>query len=200
MSSDRNGLARGPLVVISGPSGSGKSTLVREVLKDRSLPLEVSISATTRQIRPGEKDGKDYFFWDKERFLREAKQGAFLEWAEVYGNYYGTLKSEVDARRNRGKGVILEIDVQGAGQIRDHGDITRSIFVLPPDWGACEARLRARGTETEETLEKRLHSAREEMRRADEYDFQVVNEDLFRAVDRIKELIRPLFEERCCND
>lgn len=196
MSSERNGPARGPLVVISGPSGSGKSTLVREVLKDRDLPLEASISATTRKIRPGEKDGKDYFFWDKDRFLQEAKSGAFLEWAEVYGNYYGTLKSEVEARRNRGKGVILEIDVQGAGQIREHGDITRSIFVLPPDWDACEARLRARGTETEATLEKRLQSAREEMRRSEEYDFKVVNDDLFKAVDRIKELIRPLFEER----
>lgn len=193
MSSNDGSPKKGPLIVISGPSGSGKSTLVREVLKDSSLPLEVSISATTRKIRAGEIDGRDYYFWDKERFQEEAKNGAFLEWAEVYGNFYGTLKAEVESRRLRGKGVILEIDVQGAGQIRQNGDITRSIFVLPPDWNACEARLRARGTETEATLAKRLESAREEMRRSVEYDFQVVNDDLVKAVDKIKELIRPLF-------
>lgn len=193
MSSNDGSPKKGPLIVISGPSGSGKSTLVREVLKDSSLPLEVSISATTRKIRAGEIDGRDYYFWDKERFQEEARKGAFLEWAEVYGNFYGTLKAEVESRRLRGKGVILEIDVQGAGQIRQNGDITRSIFVLPPDWNACEARLRARGTETEVTLAKRLESAREEMRRSVEYDFQVVNDDLVKAVDKIKELIRPLF-------
>ncbi len=193
MSSNDGSPKKGPLIVISGPSGSGKSTLVREVLKDSSLPLEVSISATTRKIRAGEIDGRDYYFWDKERFQEEAKNGAFLEWAEVYGNFYGTLKAEVESRRLRGKGVILEIDVQGAGQIRQNGDITRSIFVLPPDWNACEARLRARGTETEATLAKRLESAREEMQRSVEYDFQVVNDDLVKAVDKIKELIRPLF-------
>lgn len=193
MSSNDGSPKKGPLIVISGPSGSGKSTLVREVLKDSSLPLEVSISATTRKIRAGEIDGRDYYFWDKERFQEEAKNEAFLEWAEVYGNFYGTLKAEVESRRLRGKGVILEIDVQGAGQIRQNGDITRSIFVLPPDWNACEARLRARGTETEATLAKRLESAREEMRRSVEYDFQVVNDDLVKAVDNIKELIRPLF-------
>lgn len=193
MSSNDGSPKKGPLIVISGPSGSGKSTLVREVLKDSTLPLEVSISATTRKIRAGEIDGRDYYFWDKERFQEEAKNGAFLEWAEVYGNFYGTLKAEVESRRLRGKGVILEIDVQGAGQIRQNGDITRSIFVLPPDWNACEARLRARGTETEATLAKRLESAREEMRRSVEYDFQVVNDDLVKAVDKIKELIRPLF-------
>jgi guanylate kinase len=193
MSSNDGSPKKGPLIVISGPSGSGKSTLVREVLKDSSLPLEVSISATTRKIRAGEIDGRDYYFWDKERFQEEAKNGAFLEWAEVYGNFYGTLKAEVESRRLRGKGVILEIDVQGACQIRQNGDITRSIFVLPPDWNACEARLRARGTETEATLAKRLESAREEMQRSVEYDFQVVNDDLVKAVDKIKELIRPLF-------
>ncbi|MFN5289115.1 MAG: guanylate kinase [Gemmataceae bacterium] len=193
MSSDAGRPKKGPLIVISGPSGSGKSTLVREVLKDSTLPLEVSISATTRKIRAGEIDGRDYYFWEKERFQQEAGKGAFLEWAEVYGNFYGTLKTEVESRRMRGKGVILEIDVQGAGQIRQNGDITRSIFVLPPDWNACEARLRARGTETEATLAKRLESAREEMRRSVEYDFQVVNDDLVKAVDKIKELIRPLF-------
>ena len=193
MSSNDGSPKKGPLIVISGPSGSGKSTLVREVLKDSSLPLEVSISATTRKIRAGEIDGRAYYFWDKECFQEEARKGAFLEWAEVYGNFYGTLKAEVESRRLRGKGVILEIDVQGAGQIRQNGDITRSIFVLPPDWNACEARLRARGTETEATLAKRLESAREEMRRSVEYDFQVVNDDLVKAVDKIKELIRPLF-------
>jgi guanylate kinase len=186
----------GPLIIISGPSGSGKSTLVKELLKDKSLPLEGATSVTTRKKRPFEVDGVDYFFWDKEMFQNEVAKGSFLEWAEVYGNYYGTLISEVDSRRVRGIGVVLEIDVQGAGQIRKTGAISKSIFVVPPDMKACEARLRARGTETEETLVKRLASAKQEMEQATEYDFKVVNDDLEKAVAKIKDFIRPLFLER----
>ncbi len=187
---------RGPLIIISGPSGSGKSTLVKELLKDEAIPLEGAVSVTTRKKRPFEVDGSDYFFWDKDLFQAEVAKGSFLEWAEVYGNYYGTLISEVDARRGRGTGVVLEIDVQGAGQIRKTGAISKSIFVVPPDMKACEARLRARGTETEETLAKRLASANLEMEQAAEYDFKVVNDDLEKAVATIKDFIRPLFLER----
>lgn len=186
----------GPLVIISGPSGSGKSTLVKELLNDKTLSLEGATSVTTRKKRPFEVDGVDYFFWDKEIFQKEVANGSFLEWAEVYGNYYGTLISEVDARRMRGIGVVLEIDVQGANQIRKTGAISKSIFVVPPDMKACEARLRARGTETEETLAKRLASAKQEMDQAAEYDFKVVNDDLEIAVVKIKDFIRPLFLER----
>ncbi|MCY2941618.1 MAG: guanylate kinase [Planctomycetota bacterium] len=186
----------GPLIIISGPSGSGKSTLVKELLKDKSMPLEGAISATTRTKRQFEVDGVDYFFWDKGMFQQEVAKGSFLEWAEVYGNYYGTLISEVDARRRRGAGVVLEIDVQGAGQIRKTGSVSQSIFVVPPDMKACEARLRSRGTETEETLIKRLASAKHEMEQAVEYDFKVVNDDLEKAVEKIKDFVRPLFLER----
>ena len=184
---------KGPLIIISGPSGSGKSTLVRELLKDKSIPLEVAVSATTRKIRQFEVDGVDYFFWDKDKFKKEVASGSFLEWAEVYGNFYGTLVSEVESRRLRGAGVVLEIDVQGAGQIRKTGEISKSIFVVPPDMKACEARLRARGTETEETLVKRLASAKKELEQSVEYDFTVVNDDLEIAVEKIKGFIRPLF-------
>jgi guanylate kinase len=187
---------KGPLIIISGPSGSGKSTLVRELLKDKSIPLEVAVSATTRKIRQFEVDGVDYFFWDKDKFKKEVASGSFLEWAEVYGNFYGTLVSEVENRRLRGAGVVLEIDVQGAGQIRKTGEISKSIFVVPPDMKACEARLRARGTETEETLVKRLASAKKELEQSVEYDFTVVNDDLEIAVEKIKGFIRPLFLER----
>lgn len=187
---------KGPLIIISGPSGSGKSTLVRELLKDKSIPLEVAVSATTRKIRQFEVDGVDYFFWDKDKFKKEVVSGSFLEWAEVYGNFYGTLVSEVENRRLRGAGVVLEIDVQGAGQIRKTGEISKSIFVVPPDMKACEARLRARGTETEETLVKRLASAKKELEQSVEYDFTVVNDDLEIAVEKIKGFIRPLFLER----
>lgn len=187
---------KGPLIIISGPSGSGKSTLVRELLKDKSIPLEVAVSATTRKIRQFEVDGVDYFFWDKDKFKKEVTSGSFLEWAEVYGNFYGTLVSEVESRRLRGAGVVLEIDVQGAGQIRKTGEISKSIFVVPPDMKACEARLRARGTETEETLVKRLASAKKELEQSVEYDFTVVNDDLEIAVEKIKGFIRPLFLER----
>ena len=185
-----------PLIIISGPSGSGKSTLVRELLKDKSIPLEVAVSATTRKIRQFEVDGVDYFFLDKDKFKKEVASGSFLEWAEVYGNFYGTLVSEVESRRLRGAGVVLEIDVQGAGQIRKTGEISKSIFVVPPDMKACEARLRARGTETEETLVKRLASAKKELEQSVEYDFTVVNDDLEIAVEKIKGFIRPLFLER----
>lgn len=187
---------KGPLIIISGPSGSGKSTLVRELLKDKSIPLEVAVSATTRKIRQFEVDGVDYFFWDKDKFKKEVASGSFLEWAEVYGNFYGTLVSEVEIRRLRGAGVVLEIDVQGAGQIRKTGEISKSIFVVPPDMKACESRLRARGTETEETLVKRLASAKKELEQSVEYDFTVVNDDLEIAVEKIKGFIRPLFLER----
>ena len=187
---------KGPLIIISGPSGSGKSTLVRELLKDKSIPLEVAVSATTRKIRQFEVDGVDYCFWDKDKFKKEVASGSFLEWAEVYGNFYGTLVSEVESRRLRGAGVVLEIDVQGAGQIRKTGEISKSIFVVPPDMKACEARLRARGTETEETLVKRLASAKKELEQSVEYDFTVVNDDLEIAVEKIKGFIRPLFLER----
>jgi guanylate kinase len=187
---------KGPLIIISGPSGSGKSTLVRELLKDKSIPLEVAVSATTRKIRQFEVDGVDYFFWDKDKFKKEVASGSFLEWAEVYGNFYGTLVSEVESRRLRGAGVVLEIDVQGAGQIRKTGEISKSIFVVPPDMKACESRLRARGTETEETLVKRLASAKKELEQSVEYDFTVVNDDLEIAVEKIKGFIRPLFLER----
>src|SRR6516162_1217798 len=107
-------MALGPLIILSGPSGSGKSTVIRRLLAEAGLPLRLSVSATTRPPRPGEREGVDYYFWTRERFVQQAAAGAFLEWAEVHGsNLYGTLRSEVDAHRAKGQGVILDIDVQG---------------------------------------------------------------------------------------
>src|SRR5436309_11636858 len=111
-------MTKGPLIIVSGPSGTGKSTIVKRLLADPELPLRLSVSATTRRPRPGEKDGVQYHFWSRERFLQEKEAGAFLESAEVHGQYYGTLKREVEPYREQGKGVILDIDVQGAAQIR----------------------------------------------------------------------------------
>src|SRR4051794_1735216 len=118
----------GPLIILSGPSGSGKSTIVARLLQAADSPLRLSVSATTRPPRPGERDGVHYHFWTRERFQREIEAGGFLEWAEVFGNYYGTPRSEVEPFRARGVGVILDIDVQGAAQVRAQCPDAVSIF------------------------------------------------------------------------
>src|SRR5262245_57171245 len=142
---------RGPLIVVSGPSGSGKSTVLGRALAPGDLPVRLAVSATTRQPRPGERDGVNYHYWDRARFEKEIAADGFLEWAQVFGgNYYGTLRSEVEPFRDKGTGVILEIDVQGWDQVRRRCPELVSIFVVPPSLEVLEQRLRSRGTETEE--------------------------------------------------
>jgi len=174
----------GTLIVLSGPSGVGKSTLVAKV-RAKHPELEFSVSCTTRAPRPGEEHGRHYFFLTREEFDRRLAADEFLEHATVFQNSYGTLKSEVLKRLRDGKDVLLDIDTQGARQIRAAAakdeEIRRSavfVMILPPSLPALEARLRGRSTETEEQLKLRISAAAGELARFREYDFAVVNDDL----------------------
>jgi guanylate kinase len=184
---------KGLLVVISAPSGTGKTTLTHMLLKE--FPnMEFSVSYTTRPPRPGEVNGKDYFFVDRETFERMIEEGDFLEWAEVYGNLYGTSKSQVLKALNEGKDIILDIDTQGALQVKKNFPEAVLIFVLPPSLSELERRLRRRGTDDEETIERRLRVVREEIKRAPLYDYIVVNDVLEIAFENLKSIIRA---EKC---
>jgi guanylate kinase len=187
-------MTKGPLIILSGPSGSGKSTLLARLLDQTDLPLHVSVSATTRSPRGGETDGKHYYFWTRERFEEARHAGDFLEWAEVHGCLYGTLRSEVDPYRSQGIGVILDIDVQGAIQVRRLYPDSVSVFLRTDSQATYEARLRLRGTEMEESIRRRLAGAARELEHAGEYDYQVVNEDLGTAVAEVDSIIRRQFE------
>jgi len=189
-------MSTGPLVIVSGPSGCGKSTVIARVLARGELPLRLSVSATTRARRGKEVDGVHYHYWDRDRFLREVEAGSFIEWAEVHGRLYGTLRAEVDPYRGRGKGVILDIDVQGAEQVRRCCPDHVSVFLRTSSDEVLERRLRMRGTETEEAILLRLANARRELARAGEYQFQVINDDLEPAVARLTEIIRDAFGRR----
>ena len=182
----------GRLIVVSGASGSGKSTLLRLALQDPRVKARRSVSATTRPPRPGEVEGRDYFFRSRPDFEAGVAQGAFLEWAEVHGNLYGTPLEAVQRRLALGDCVILEIDVQGALQVRDRIPSTVLIFIRPPDFETLEARLRNRSTEDASTLALRLENARIETEQASLYDHQLLNEDLDRAAEDLVELLDSL--------
>jgi guanylate kinase len=184
----------GPLIILSGPSGSGKSTVLDRLLAESDLPLHVSVSATTRLPRSGEVDGKHYHFWTRQRFEKAQRAGEFLEWAEVHGCLYGTLRSEVEPYRAQGRGVILDIDVQGAAVIRRLYPDSVSIFLRTSSLQTYEARLRQRGTEKEEAIQRRLAAARRELAHAGEYDYQIVNDDLATAVAEVERIVRRQFE------
>lgn len=183
-------MKQGPLFILSGPSGSGKSTVLRALLEPGDLPLRLSVSATTRSSRPGELDGKDYWFWTMERFLQGVNAGAFLEHAQVHGNYYGTLRDEVFPYRDRGQGVILEIDTQGAAQVLRVCPESILIFLRASSLEEYEKRLRKRHTETEASIERRLAAARGELACADRYHYQVVNDEVKMAVARLREIVQ----------
>ena len=175
---------RGMLLVLSAPSGAGKTTLVKRLLAhDRGLRF--SISYTTRKPRPGETDGKDYCFVDAPTFARMVGAGEFLEHAEVFGNCYGTSKSQVDALLAAGHDVVLEIDWQGARQIRANAPACQTVFILPPSTAELERRLRDRATDSEDVIRRRLAQSLDDMAHWDEFDFVVVNEVLDEAVDDI---------------
>jgi guanylate kinase len=182
----------GRLIIISGPSGAGKSTIVRRLLNECPLPLELSISATTRQPRPGEVDRRDYFFISDNRFAELRTAGAFLECKEVFGRgiWYGTLAERVKDGLAAGKWVILEIDVEGAAAVlsRDISPIT--IFLHPGGMDELERRLRSRGTESEAAIERRLEVARGEMEALPRYDHEIINRQLDATVEAICQLLQ----------
>ncbi len=178
----------GVLVVVSGPSGVGKGTVCAALFR-RDPDSVLSVSATTRPPRPMDVEGKTYHFLTREEFLSRREQGAFLEWAEVYGNFYGTLRSEVQRLREQGKNVILEIDTQGARQIKAAAPDCVSVFILPPSLEELRARISGRGTESPEVLELRLSKAEEEMAQAAHYDYRIVNDDVERAAGELAQII-----------
>lgn len=183
---------KGLLIVISGPSGTGKGTVCKELLKRE--PFWISVSATTRQPRVGEIDGKSYYFLTKEEFKKKIELKEFLEYAEVYGNFYGTPKDKVMEVLNQGKDVILEIDIQGALKVKENYPEGVFIFILPPSMEELKKRITNRGTETEESLMTRFKSAYKEINYVSKYNYAVVNDEVVNAVDKIKSIINA---EKC---
>lgn len=181
----------GRMIVMSGPAGAGKSTVVRELIKQCSLPLVLSVSATTRKPRPGEVDGVDYFFLSKEEFAKRREAGEFLEFKEVFGrgDWYGTLQSQVASGLAAGKWVILEIDVEGAlAVLEKHPDVL-TIFLHSGSIEELERRLHQRNTETEESLRRRLEVARRELAFKDRYRYEVINRNVPEAVREICQIL-----------
>lgn len=179
------------LIVLSGPSGVGKGTIVRRLLSRGKYSL--SVSATTRAPRAGEKDGEAYFFTDRASFEKGIKEGGFLEYSEHFGSYYGTPKKFVESKLKHGD-VILEIEVDGALQVKKSHPEAVLIFILPPSMDELEKRLSGRGSETPEKIRERLARTEYELSKQDLYDYKVVNDDLSSAVTRIENVIKSLKE------
>lgn len=179
---------KGILIVLSGPSGSGKSTVINALLKRRN-DIRFSVSATTRPPRPGERDGKDYYFISRDEFSRMVDGGAFLEHAEYVGNCYGTPAAPVDADLNAGYNVLLDIEVQGAAQVLAARPDAISVFFCPPSLAELERRLRGRGTDPEEKIKSRLATARREYEQAKNYTYIVVNDDADKAAAELDAII-----------
>lgn len=181
----RNGI----LFVISGPSGAGKGTLVKALMK-RVPNFFLSISATTREPRFNERDGVDYYFFSENEFQRRLDEKSFLEWASLYGYRYGTLKEATYERLDKGQDVILEIDVQGARQIRSNiKGQAAFIFITPPSLEELKNRIKERRTESGEQLRVRLETAKNELKAADEFDYRIVNDDLNAAIDKLAKIV-----------
>lgn len=180
---------RGKLIVISAPSGAGKTTIAREVLK-RIPSLEFSVSATTRPRRLGEEDGRDYFFLTREEFDRRARGGEFVEWEEIYGNLYGTLKSELDRALHNGRHLLFDVDVKGGLSIKRQYPEALLIFIEPPGMEVLRQRLRDRHTEDAATLARRMERVAMEMEAGKAFDRHCINDELARAVEEVQALVQ----------
>ncbi|MGE9553773.1 guanylate kinase [Erwinia amylovora] len=184
-------MAQGTLFIVSAPSGAGKSSLIHALLKTQPLyDTQVSISHTTRGMRPGENHGEHYYFVSHDEFRGMISEDAFLEHAEVFGNYYGTSRTAIEQVLSTGVDVFLDIDWQGAQQIRQKMPHARSIFVLPPSKDELDRRLRGRGQDSEEVIAKRMAQAVAEMCHYAEYDYLIVNDDFDLALSDLKTIIR----------
>ena len=182
-------ISRGQLLIISAPSGAGKTSLIRALIEN-DRRIEVSVSHTTRPQRPGEIDGINYFFVPSETFQSMQDEGAFFEWAEVFGHFYGTSTAQLDAHLKQGADVILEIDWQGAAQVRRLYPKAISIFILPPSIEALEQRLNGRGQDAAEVIAKRVAAARSEMAHVGEFDYVTINDNFDVALQDIAAIFR----------
>lgn len=182
-------------LIVTSPSGAGKTTMVRALLE--SFPqLVQSVSNTTRAPRPGEVDGRDYHFVEPSRFDEMIAEGDLCEWAEVHGHRYGTSMSRVRLARETHRGVVFVIDVQGARQVKAAIPDAVAVFVLPPSWEALESRLRGRGTEREEVIQRRLRNAREEVAHYGLFDYLIINDDLATAIEELKGIAQATVAQR----
>ena len=179
----------GKLIVFSAPSGTGKSSLIKEIISQSSGTIQLSVSATTRMPREGEVHGKDYFFITNEEFSDLKKKDSFVESANVYGHQYGTLKSFVEEKTTNGVDVILDIDVQGFDLIKDSIENSISIFIIPPSLAELEKRLKLRGLDSNEVIEKRLMNAKTELKYAKLYDYIVLNDEFSKVLKELESII-----------
>ena len=187
-------MSRGKIIVIVAPSGTGKSTLI-EKIQNEIPDLKWSVSCTTRPIREGEVHGKDYFFMTKEEFIPKRDNNEFIEWAQVHSNFYGTLKSFVDDGLEAGEYLLFDLDVQGCDSIKEiYGDEAKVIFIEPPSVEELEKRLLARATDAPEVIAERVNNAKEELKRKNDFDYNVVNDDFNKAYEDLlavfKEILR----------
>jgi len=178
----------GNLFIVSAPSGAGKTSLVHALL-NINPQIDMSVSYTTREPRSGEHDGKDYHFVSRETFLAMAKRGEFLESAEIYGNLYGTSQTWISHENTRGRDILLEIDYQGAKQIRSHFPECISVFILPPSRQALEDRLKKRGKDNDAVIAKRMAAVREEVAHAAEFDYVIINDNLNEALRELNAVV-----------
>lgn len=185
-------MKKGLLIILSGPSGVGKGTVRHQIMREHRIDLVYSISMTTRPIRDKEVDGVDYYFVTPEEFQRNIDNDNFLEWAEFVGNRYGTPKDKVEALRNEGKNVLLEIEINGANQVfsKVKDDRMISFFLMPPSFDALEKRIRKRKSETEDVIQKRLEKGKKEMTMTNNYDYIILNDKITRAAREIEDLIK----------
>ena len=191
-------MKKGLLIILSGPSGVGKNCVRQEIMQNYKLDFTYSISMTTREKRAKEQDGVDYYFVSDEEFQRNIDNGNFLEWAAFVGHRYGTPKDKVEALRNAGKNVFLEIEINGANQVMSkvHDDRVISFFLMPPSVAALEKRIRRRQTETEDVIQERLQKCIKEMTMTENYDHIIINDKVSRAAQEIVDLIKAKLKKR----